>query len=116
MYKRILVPTLATAAVLVAFHSAFQLRSTLTTVTAASLAIVVVKQLVIGAAFGKIVTAVVADFVMPLVTLVMPSGDWRNSGWVRSCSRNSRAAFGSSDRSRLTPAMSAACSSSGSRP
>ena len=37
---------------------------------------------VIGAAFGKIVTALVADFFMPLVALVMPSGDWRSSGIV----------------------------------
>lgn len=37
---------------------------------------------VIGAAFGKIVTALVADLVMPLVALVLPSGDWRASGVV----------------------------------
>jgi large conductance mechanosensitive channel len=37
---------------------------------------------VIGAAFGKIIAAVVADVVMPVVALVMPSGDWRNSGWI----------------------------------
>ncbi|MEI9952822.1 MAG: large conductance mechanosensitive channel protein MscL [Pseudomonadota bacterium] len=37
---------------------------------------------VIGGAFGKIVTAVVADVVMPLVSLVLPSGDWRMSGFV----------------------------------
>ena len=37
---------------------------------------------VIGAAFGKIVSALVADVVMPLVTLVLPSGDWRDSGIV----------------------------------
>lgn len=37
---------------------------------------------VIGAAFGKIVSALVADIVMPLVALVMPSGDWRSSGIV----------------------------------
>src|SRR6478752_5980385 len=37
---------------------------------------------VIGGAFGKIVTAVVADLVMPLVSLVLPSGDWRTSGIV----------------------------------
>lgn len=37
---------------------------------------------VIGAAFGKIVSAMVADLVMPLVALVMPSGDWRTSGVV----------------------------------
>jgi large conductance mechanosensitive channel len=32
---------------------------------------------VIGAAFGKIVSAVVADLVMPIVGFVTPSGDWR---------------------------------------
>src|SRR5437016_3297375 len=32
---------------------------------------------VIGGAFGKIVSAVVADLVMPLVGAVMPAGDWR---------------------------------------
>lgn len=37
---------------------------------------------VIGAAFGKIVAAIVSDVVMPLVSLAMPSGDWRNSGWI----------------------------------
>ncbi len=37
---------------------------------------------VIGAAFGKIVSAVVADLVMPIVSLVLPSGDWRTSGIV----------------------------------
>lgn len=37
---------------------------------------------VIGGAFGKIVSAMVADLVMPLVALVLPSGDWRKSGVV----------------------------------
>ena len=37
---------------------------------------------VIGASFAKIVSALVADFIMPLVALVMPSGDWRASGVV----------------------------------
>lgn len=37
---------------------------------------------VIGGAFGKIVSALVADLVMPLVALAMPSGDWRSSGIV----------------------------------
>ena len=37
---------------------------------------------VIGAAFAKIVSALVADFIMPLVALVMPSGDWRTSGVI----------------------------------
>jgi large conductance mechanosensitive channel len=32
---------------------------------------------VIGGAFGKIVSALVADLVMPLVNSVMPQGDWR---------------------------------------
>ena len=37
---------------------------------------------VIGGAFGKIVAALVADIIMPLVALVMPSGDWRSAGIV----------------------------------
>jgi large conductance mechanosensitive channel len=37
---------------------------------------------VIGAAFGKIVSALVADLVMPVVSMVLPSGDWRSSGVV----------------------------------
>jgi large conductance mechanosensitive channel len=37
---------------------------------------------VIGAAFGKIVTAVVSDLVMPLVALCMPAGEWRENGIV----------------------------------
>jgi large conductance mechanosensitive channel len=37
---------------------------------------------VIGGAFGKIVSAVVADLVMPIVSLVLPGGDWRNSGFT----------------------------------
>src|SRR3954449_6670466 len=32
---------------------------------------------VIGGAFGKIVAALVADVVMPIVGAVTPSGDWR---------------------------------------
>jgi len=32
---------------------------------------------VIGGAFGKIVSAIVADIIMPLVGAVMPAGDWR---------------------------------------
>jgi len=37
---------------------------------------------VIGGAFGKIVSALVADLFMPIVALVLPSGDWRNYGMV----------------------------------
>ncbi len=32
----------------------------------------------IGGAFGKIVTAVIDDVVMPLIGAVTPGGDWRN--------------------------------------
>lgn len=37
---------------------------------------------IIGAGFGKIVTALVADVVMPFVALLMPAGDWRENGIV----------------------------------
>ena len=37
---------------------------------------------IIGGAFGKIVSALVADLVMPVVALVLPSGDWRTHGLV----------------------------------
>jgi large conductance mechanosensitive channel len=37
---------------------------------------------IIGAAFGKIVSAMVADLIMPVVSLVLPSGDWRESGFI----------------------------------
>jgi large conductance mechanosensitive channel len=32
---------------------------------------------VIGAALGKVVDSVVADFIMPIVGVVTPGGDWR---------------------------------------
>jgi large conductance mechanosensitive channel len=34
---------------------------------------------IIGAAFGKIVTAMVNDIIMPLVALILPSGEWRQA-------------------------------------
>jgi large conductance mechanosensitive channel len=37
---------------------------------------------VIGGAFGKIVSALVSDLIMPTIALVMPSGDWRSSGVI----------------------------------
>jgi large conductance mechanosensitive channel len=37
---------------------------------------------IIGAAFGKIVAALVADVIMPCVALVLPSGNWKESGWI----------------------------------
>lgn len=32
---------------------------------------------VLGVAIGKLVTALVNDFIMPIVAAVMPAGDWR---------------------------------------
>lgn len=32
---------------------------------------------ILGAAVGKVVTALVTDFIMPLVGIVTPSGEWR---------------------------------------
>ncbi len=37
---------------------------------------------VIGAAFGKVVAAVVDDFIMPVVGAVSPAGDWRAWTWT----------------------------------
>ncbi len=37
---------------------------------------------IIGGAFGKIISALVEDIIMPVVALVMPSGAWRTNGWV----------------------------------
>jgi large conductance mechanosensitive channel len=37
---------------------------------------------VIGSAFGKIISALVGDIVMPVVALFMPKGDWRENGMV----------------------------------
>ena len=36
---------------------------------------------VVGGAFGKIVTALVEDLVMPFVGIVLPSGQWREWIW-----------------------------------
>jgi large conductance mechanosensitive channel len=32
---------------------------------------------ILGAAVGKVVTALVTDFIMPLVGIITPSGEWR---------------------------------------
>ena len=37
---------------------------------------------IVGGAFGKIVTALVNDVAMPFVALALPSGDWRTAGLV----------------------------------
>ena len=38
--------------------------------------------IIIGGAFGKIVTGIVDFLVMPLVSVVMPSGNWKELKWV----------------------------------
>jgi large conductance mechanosensitive channel len=45
---------------------------------------------VIGAAFGKIVTALVQDVIMPVVALLLPSGNWRESGFVLRHAENAK--------------------------
>ena len=37
---------------------------------------------IIGAATGKAVSAVVDDLLMPVIGLVMPAGDWKNAQFV----------------------------------
>jgi large conductance mechanosensitive channel len=34
---------------------------------------------IVGGAFGKIVTALVGDVIMPLVSLILPDGEWRKA-------------------------------------
>ena len=36
---------------------------------------------VIGAAMAKVVSALVADFIMPIVGFAVPGGDWRTATW-----------------------------------
>jgi len=36
---------------------------------------------VLGAAVGKVVQAVVDDFIMPIVGAITPSGDWQKATW-----------------------------------
>lgn len=36
---------------------------------------------VIGAALNKVVTAIVDDFIMPIVGAITPSGDWQAAKW-----------------------------------
>ena len=60
-------------------------RAFLTKTNALALAVGVI----IGAAVGSVVTALVADIVMPLVGLLLPSGDWRLAKTVLSTSTDS---------------------------
>jgi len=36
---------------------------------------------IIGAAAAKLVTAIVNDIVMPIIAVLVPSGDWRSAVW-----------------------------------
>ncbi len=39
---------------------------------------------IVGAAMGRVVTSLVADLLMPLISLGIPSGDWRSAKFVLS--------------------------------
>lgn len=57
-----------------------EFRGFLTKTNALALAVGVI----IGAAVGNVVSAVSADFLMPIISLVLPGGDWRNAKYVLS--------------------------------
>jgi large conductance mechanosensitive channel len=57
-----------------------EFKSFLTKTNALALAVGVV----IGAAIGKVVSAIVADVIMPIVGLMLPGGEWRDSQIVLS--------------------------------
>jgi large conductance mechanosensitive channel len=52
-----------------------QFKNFLTASNALALAIGVI----IGAATGKLVTSVVGDVLMPIISLILPAGDWREA-------------------------------------
>jgi len=37
---------------------------------------------IVGGAVGKVVSSLAADVIMPLVSSVLPSGEWRSAKWV----------------------------------
>ncbi len=39
---------------------------------------------IIGASFGKVVSGLVDDVIMPLIGVVLPGGEWRNAQWILS--------------------------------
>jgi large conductance mechanosensitive channel len=55
-----------------------EFRTFLTKSNALALAVGVI----IGAAVGSVVNALVADVLMPVISLALPSGDWRQAKWV----------------------------------
>jgi large conductance mechanosensitive channel len=55
-----------------------EFRAFLTKSNALALAVGVI----IGAAVGNVVTALVGDILMPVISRILPSGDWRSAKWV----------------------------------
>lgn len=55
-----------------------EFRAFLTKSNALALAVGVI----IGAAVGNVVTAVANDILMPLISVLLPAGDWRQAKWV----------------------------------
>ena len=37
---------------------------------------------IVGGAVGKVVSSLAADIIMPLIGMVLPSGEWRSAKWV----------------------------------
>jgi large conductance mechanosensitive channel len=37
---------------------------------------------IIGAAIGKVVSSLVDNVLNPIISLLLPAGDWRQAGWV----------------------------------
>lgn len=37
---------------------------------------------IVGGAVGKVVSSLAADMIMPLVSVVLPHGDWRSAKWI----------------------------------
>jgi large conductance mechanosensitive channel len=37
---------------------------------------------IMGAATGKVVSSLVADIIMPVISLTLPGGEWRTAKWV----------------------------------
>ncbi len=37
---------------------------------------------IVGGAVGKVVSSLAADILMPLISMVLPAGDWRKAKWV----------------------------------
>ena len=55
-----------------------EFRAFLTKSNALALAVGVI----IGASVGNVVTAVAKDILMPLISPILPAGDWRQAKWV----------------------------------